>query len=61
MSSAAIETVPRFRRGGWMFLLRPRFLLSRSCSGPLIHGVALGFFDVQLRETRFIGLENYID
>ena len=26
---------------------------------PLIHGVALGFFDVQLSETRFIGLDNY--
>ncbi|HAA48701.1 MAG TPA: acetylneuraminate ABC transporter permease [Planctomycetaceae bacterium] len=26
---------------------------------PLIHGVALGFFDVQLGETRFVGLANY--
>ena len=59
MSSAAIETVPRFRRGGWMFLLPAAIPFVAFVLWPLIHGVALGFFDVQLRETRFIGLENY--
>ena len=59
MSSAAIETVPRFRRGGWMFLLPAGIPFVAFVLWPLIHGVALGFFDVQLRETRFIGLENY--
>ena len=59
MSSAAIETVPPFRRGGWMFLLPAAIPFVAFVLWPLIHGVALGFFDVQLRETRFIGLENY--
>ena len=59
MSSAAIETVPRFRRGGWMFLLPAGVPFIAFVLWPLIHGVALGFFDVQLGETRFVGLANY--
>ncbi len=60
MSSVAIETtVPRFRRGGWIFLLPAGVPFVAFVLWPLIHGVALGFFDVQLSETRFIGFDNY--
>ncbi len=60
MSSVVIaSSVPRFRRGGWMFLLPAGVPFIAFVLWPLIHGVALGFFDVQLGETRFVGLANY--
>ena len=45
MSSVAKETVPRFRRGGWMFLVPAGIPFVAFVLWPLIHGVALGFFD----------------
>jgi multiple sugar transport system permease protein len=60
LSSVVIaSSVPRFRRGGWMFLLPAGVPFIAFVLWPLIHGVALGFFDVQLGETRFVGLANY--
>ena len=60
MSSVVIaSSVPRFRRGGGMFLLPAGVPFIAFVLWPLIHGVALGFFDVQLGETRFVGLANY--
>ncbi len=52
-------TVPTFRRGGWVFLLPAGLPFLAFVLWPLVHGIALGFFDVQLSDTRFVGLSNY--
>jgi len=44
---------------GWLFLLPVSLPFVMFVLWPLLHGVLLSFFDVQLTETRFIGLDNY--
>jgi multiple sugar transport system permease protein len=47
------------RISGWLFLLPAGIPFAAFVVWPLVHGVALSFFDVQLRGTEFIGWENY--
>ena len=45
--------------GGWLFVLPAAIPFVAFVLWPLVHGVALSFFDVQLGGTTFVGLENY--
>jgi len=45
--------------GGWLFVLPAGIPFVVFVLWPLVHGVALSFFDVQLGGTEFVGLENY--
>ncbi len=60
MSSVATHPMRSTHRlGGWLFLLPAGIPFAAFVLWPLVHGVALSFFDVRLRETEFIGWENY--
>ncbi|MDP7274524.1 MAG: sugar ABC transporter permease [Planctomycetaceae bacterium] len=60
MSSVASSAMKSPQRiSGWLFLLPAGIPFAAFVVWPLVHGVALSFFDVQLRGTEFIGWENY--
>jgi len=57
VASSAMKSPQRI--SGWLFLLPAGIPFAAFVVWPLVHGVALSFFDVQLRGTEFIGWENY--
>ncbi|MFP6767628.1 MAG: sugar ABC transporter permease, partial [Planctomycetaceae bacterium] len=60
MSSVATSAMKSPQRiSSWLFLLPAGIPFAAFVVWPLVHGVALSFFDVQLRGTEFIGWENY--